>query len=353
MDKDIFTREDLVSLLSCGGEEAASLFQKAKEIKEKHVGNVVHFRGLVEYSNKCNKNCYYCGIRSGNRSLDRYTVTEEEVLHAARTVLDNRYGSMVLQSGECSTPLFVRRIAGLIEKIKQMSNNAIGITLSCGEQSGETYRQWFEAGAHRYLLRIESSNQSLYEKIHPQNKKHDYLHRLACLSHLRQIGYQVGTGVMIGFPMQTVEHLAEDLLFFKAQDIDMVGMGPYIEHSETPFYQFKDRLLPLEERFALTLKMIALTRIMMKNINIVASTAMQAIDARGREKALLSGANIIMPNLTPQKYRKNYLLYQNKPCVDENSEMCKNCLANRVSSIGHTIGYDRWGDSLHFNLRNS
>jgi biotin synthase len=352
LHKADFTKEDIVLLLSASGEEQNLLFQKAKEIKEKHIGNVVYFRGLVEYSNRCSKNCYYCGIRSGNKAISRYAVAETEVLQAAQIVLDNHYGSMVLQSGECSTKAFIRNITNIIQKIKQFSNNRIGITLSCGEQSEETYRQWFEAGAHRYLLRIESSNESLYKKIHPQNKLHDYQARIACLKRLREIGYQVGTGVMIGFPMQTVENLAEDLLFFKEHDIDMVGMGPYLVHNETPFAQQSAQIPNLEERFRLSINMIACLRILMKDINIAASTAMQTLHPQGREIAIEVGANIVMPNLTPVKYRENYKLYENKPSVNEDAEETKNQLEKRIKAVNHRIGYDDWGDSQHFKTRN-
>jgi biotin synthase len=351
LQKENFTKEDLVLLLSSNGEERDLLFEKAKEVKEKHIGNVVYFRGLVEYSNRCGKNCYYCGIRSGNKSLDRYTVTDEEVLQAARIVLDNHYGSMVLQSGECSTKAFTDHITRLIKKIKQFSNNTIGVTLSCGEQSEEVYRQWFEAGAHRYLLRIESSNQLLYEKIHPRNKTHNYRSRLDCLNRLRKIGYQVGTGVMIGLPTQTVENLADDLLFFQSQDVDMVGLGPYLEHNQTPLASQSQECPPLETRFQLSLNMIACLRLLMKDINITASTAMQTLHLQGRELAIEAGGNIVMPNLTPIKYRQNYKLYENKPAVNEDAEESKNQLEKRILSINHTIGYKQWGDSKRFQLR--
>lgn len=221
-----------------------------------------------------------------------------------------------------------------------------------GEQTGETYRRWFEAGAHRYLLRIEVSNPLLYGKYHPRNKRHDYQARRDCLHLLRNIGYQVGSGVMIGLPFQRHEDLADDLIFFRDNDIDMVGMGPYIEHENTPLYRYKDQLLPRLERFNLSLRMVAILRIMMQDINIAATTAMQAIDPLGREKAIKVGANIIMPNLTPTKYRQGYLLYQDKPCVDEDAEECRRCLEARIHLAGGEVGYGEWGDSRHFENRN-
>jgi biotin synthase len=352
LNKVQLSKEDLMVLLSLQGEQQRLLFDKSKEIKQQYIGNVVHFRGLVEYTNRCNKNCYYCGIRCENKEINRYTVSDEEVFHAAKLVMENRYGSMVIQSGECSDEAFTSHITDLVKKIKQMSNNSIGITLSCGEQSEDTYKKWFDAGAHRYLLRIEASNPELYAKLHPKNKKHDYETRLKCLDILRKTGYQVGTGVMIGLPFQSIENLAQDLLFFKEKDIDMIGMGPYLVHEQTPMADYESTLLSMEQRFNLSLNMIACLRILMKDVNIAATTAMQTLNPFGREKAIQAGANIVMPNLTPQKYRKNYLLYQNKPCIDEDAEQCKKCLENRILSINHTVGHNQWGDSVHFKNRN-
>ena len=351
LTQNLLSKQDLIVLLSLAGKEQELLFDKAKEIKKKHIGNVVHFRGLVEYTNKCSKNCYYCGIRSENQHIIRYTVTDKEVLQAAKIVMENHYGSMVLQSGECNDNDFILHITHLIKEIKRVSNNRIGITLSCGEQREDVYTQWFEAGAHRYLLRIETSSPELYAKLHPQNKKHDYNTRIQCLKNLQKIGYQVGTGVMIGHPFQTVEHLVDDLLFFKENDIDMIGMGPYLVHKQTPMANYQENLLAGKQRFSLSLNMIACLRILMENVNIAASTAMQTLNPFGRERAIEVGANIVMPNLTPLKYRKNYKLYEDKPSVNEDAEETKNQLEKRIFNINHTIGYDQWGDSVHFQLR--
>jgi len=236
----------------------------------------------------------------------------------------------------------------LLREIKRMSDKKLGITLSLGEQSFETYQNWFNAGAHRYLLRIETSDRNFYQKLHPADRNHDFDRRLQCLKDLKIIGYQTGTGVMIGLPFQTHEHLAGDLLFMRDLDIDMAGMGPYIEHVDTPLFQFKDLLLPIEKRLNLSLKMIAILRILMKDINIAATTALQAIGKIGREKAIKAGANVMMPNITPGDFRDEYALYQNKPCTDENADDCKSCLEARVHITGHEIGYDRWGDSKHY-----
>lgn len=352
LKKNSFTHAEIVQLLSSEKEARSLLFAASAETKEKYVGNVVYFRGLIEFSNICSKNCYYCGIRSGNKKTNRYNLTDKEILDAAKFAYENNYGSVVLQGGEIEGEAFTRRIEKLLQGIKELSDGRLGVTLSVGEQSFDVYKRWFNAGAHRYLLRIESSNKELYYKIHPNDSTHSFERRMTALRNLREAGYQVGTGVMIGLPFQTLDHLADDLIFMKEMDIDMCGMGPYIEHADTPLWDFRDGLLPLEERFNLALKMIAILRIMMKNINIASATALQAIDPIGREKALKIGANIIMPNITPGMYRDEYKLYENKPCTDEEAADCKNCLEARIHMSGNKIGYNEWGDSAHFKERN-
>ncbi len=351
LEKKILEREDLIILLDSEGEDKQLLFKKATEVKLKEIGNKVHFRGLVEFSNICGKDCYYCGIRKSNSEAQRYNVSDEQILEAARFAHINHYGSFVMQAGELESPAFTLRIESLLKEIKKLSDGKLGITLSLGEQSREVYERWFEAGAHRYLLRIESSTPELYHRYHPNNNLHDFKKRLSCLHTLQSIGYQTGTGVMIGLPFQNTGHLADDLLFMRDFDVDMVGMGPYIEHQDTPLYQFRNELMPIKDRFDLALKMIAILRILMKDINIAAATALQAIDPLGREKAVKIGANIIMPNITPGKYRNDYALYENKPCVDEEPEECKNCLDVRIQLADGEIGYGEWGDSLHFQSR--
>jgi biotin synthase len=351
LQKEHLDREDILNLLSAAPEESRKIFAKAREIKLEHVGNMVYFRGLIEFSNYCSKNCYYCGIRSGNKRYQRYELPDEEVLEATRFASENRYASVVIQSGERSTKSFVSRIESLLHKIHDLTKGTLHITLSLGEHSEETYRRWFDAGAHRYLLRIEVSDPELYKKLHPSDKRHDHQRRIKALEILRQTGYQVGTGVMIGLPFQSLADLAGDLLFFRDFDVDMVGMGPYLEHEDTPLYRYRELLLPKMERFRLSLKMVAILRIMMKDINIAATTAMQTIDPQGREKALMVGANVIMPNLTPVKYRNDYLLYENKPCIDEDAEACHTCLETRIRMAGDEIGYGEWGDSRHFKVR--
>lgn len=344
----VFSKEDLVYLLQTIGEERSQLRKKAAEIKNKLIGNKVYFRGLIEYSNKCKKDCFYCGVRASNKAPKRYQLEDAEVLEAAKFAYENQFASLVIQSGERSDKAFIAKIENLLQEIMKLSNGELGITLSCGEQSLETYKRWKIAGARRYLLRIETSNRELYSKLHPNDSMHDFDERIAALGRLRKAGYQVGTGVMIGLPFQKAEDLANDLLFFKELDIDMAGMGPYIEHKETPLYPYKDDLMPLQDRFELSLNMVALLRIMMPDINIAATTAMQTIDPQGREKALYIGSNVIMPNLTPVKYREDYLLYEDKPCLDEEADECQNCLEARIRMAGGEIGYNEWGDSLHF-----
>ncbi len=346
-----FDRQDLVNMLSATGEDRNLLYEHAAKIRQEHVGSKVYFRGLIEFSNICSKNCYYCGIRKGNRSVARYNLDDAEILEAARFSYENNYGSVVIQGGEIASPAFTTRIERLCREIKKLSDNSLGITLSLGEQSRETYARWMNAGAHRYLLRIESSNRELFRKIHPEDEHHDFDTRYECLRTLQELGYQAGTGVMIGLPYQSIDHLAGDLLFMQDFDVDMVGMGPYIEHPDTPLYAHRDILLPIRERFDLALNMIAVLRILMKDINIAAATALQAIDPMGREKAVRTGANIIMPNVTPGLFRNDYALYENKPCADEDPDQCTGCLDARMQLADAEIGYGEWGDSVHYTKR--
>ncbi|WP_167615461.1 [FeFe] hydrogenase H-cluster radical SAM maturase HydE [Maribellus sediminis] len=348
LKRKTFSKEELIVLIRSKGEERIQLLKRSQEVKNREVGNKVYFRGLIEFSNICSKDCLYCGIRKGNEKVLRYHAKDEEILDACRFAWKNGFASVVLQSGELSSPAFVDRVDTLLKKIKQLSNNELGITLSCGEQTLETYKRWFESGAHRYLLRIESSNRELYYKIHPKNDDHSFEKRIEALGFLKEAGYQVGTGVMIGLPFQTYEDLANDLLFMKKLDIDMCGMGPYLEHEDTPLYQYRNMLMSKQERFNLALNMVAVLRLLMPDINIAAATALQAIDPAGREKALAVGANVIMPNLTPCEYREEYQLYENKPCLDEDAELCRNCLEARIELAGAEIGYNEWGDSRHF-----
>ncbi len=322
------------------------LYGEAYRTKVSTVGDKVYLRGLVEISNICRKNCLYCGIRRDNHAAGRYEISSEEVLQSAEFAYKEGYASMVIQGGERTDRTFISKITSLLKEIKQRW--PLGITLSLGEQPLEVYREWFEAGAHRYLLRIESSTRELYEKIHPGDSLHSYDSRVQALKDLRTAGYQVGTGVMIGLPFQTAAHLADDLLFFKKMDIDMCGMGPYLEHSQTPLYQWRHLLLPQQRRLELSITMVALLRLLMPDINIAATTAMQAIDPYGREKAIMAGANVLMPNLTLSEVRENYQIYQNKPGIGEDAAISSSRTERRLAEMKIPIGWGQWGDSVHF-----
>lgn len=347
-NKENLTKTDLIYLLNAKGEDEISLFNHSSQIKQQHIGNTIYLRGLIELSNICKKDCYYCGIRHSNTATHRYCLTHEEVMQAVKFAHENGFGSVAIQSGELSSKRFTNQIDAILKEAKRITNNEIGITLSCGEQPEDTYRRWFESGADRYLLRIESSSEELYYKIHPNDEKHSFKNRLKTLESLKKIGYQTGTGVMIGLPFQTIEHLVNDLLFMKSFDIDMCGMGPYIEHANTPLYQYKNQLLPLTERLDLSFKMVVLLRILMPDINIAATTAMQTIEKNGREKAIRIGANVLMPNITPKKYRDDYFLYENKPVSARNDEDELKSFEQKLKAIGHEIGYYRQGNSKHY-----
>ncbi len=346
--KDNLDKNDIVNLLGSEDSDSKLLFARAAQIKKEVVGNTVYFRGLIEFSNICGKNCNYCGIRAGNEKIQRYNLTDEEILDAADFAYENHYASIVLQSGEIASKVFCDRIENILSELNKRFHGELGVTLSLGEQKDEIYRRWFNAGAHRYLLRIETTNEELFHKIHPNDSNHNYDTRINCLYALKKIGYQVGTGVMMGLPFQTLEDLANDLIFIRSFEADMVGMGPFIEHPDTPLYQYRDILLPRKDRLMLGLKMIAILRLMMNDINIAAATALQAIDPMGREKGIMAGANILMPNITPARYRSKYKLYEDKPCVDDNPDDCTQCLEARISMTGNRIGYDQWGDSKRF-----
>lgn len=339
---------ELAQLIGSTGSIRSQLKEQAAKITLINRGNKVYYRGLIEFSNICSKDCFYCGIRKSNTKVERYILDENLIIDAALYAFRNRYGSVVLQSGERSDQTFIDLINRILIKIKKETGGKLGITLSLGEQTEETYKQWFSNGAHRYLLRIETSKRELYKNIHPNDDAHSFSKRLECIRILKKTGFQTGTGVMIGLPGQTIEDLANDLLLFKELDIDMVGMGPYIEHEVTPLFNQQKELWPLKQRFETTLNMIATLRLLMPDINIAAATALQSIDPVGREKALQWGANIIMPNITPTEHRKNYLLYQNKPCTDEGADDCSSCLKLRIEMAGKEVGFDEWGDSLHY-----
>lgn len=334
------------------GAAVRRLFDEAYRTKVETVGEKVYLRGLIEISNICRKSCLYCGIRSGNAAVQRYELSEDEVMEGAKFALEAGYGSLVIQGGERHDREFISKITRLLKKIKSLpGQNPLGITLSLGEQSRDVYREWFEAGAHRYLLRIESSNEKLYSKIHPSDPNHTYKSRLAALWDLKSAGYQVGTGVMIGLPFQTIDDLADDLLFFKEFDIDMCGMGPYIEHSQTPLWEYRGELLPPSERLELSIRMVALLRLLMPDINIAATTAMQTLHPEGREMAIMAGANVIMPNMTIREVRSDYQIYENKPGIEDDAAISKSKLEHFLAKKNIPIGLNQWGDSLRFRNR--
>ncbi|QHI69885.1 [FeFe] hydrogenase H-cluster radical SAM maturase HydE [Tichowtungia aerotolerans] len=341
--------DEIKSLLEISdADDLQALYDCAYRVKERHVGKVAYFRGIIECSNICIKDCYYCGIRKSNRNVERFQMDEDEIIREAIWAFENEYGSAVIQSGERKDAAYIDMIERVVRTIKEKTDGKLGITLSLGEQTEETYRRWREAGAHRYLLRIETTNPELYKKLHPAD--HSLEERKRCLTLLKKTGWQVGTGVMMGLPGQTMQDLTDDILFMKEIDIDMVGMGPYIPHRDTPMGQEIPPYTDAQKQAALTLglKMIALIRIVLKDINIAAATALQALEHTGREMGLQCGANVIMPNVTETEYRPNYTLYDNKPCTDENSSMCRGCLTARITGIGETIGFNEWGDSRHY-----
>jgi biotin synthase len=349
LHKEELNIDEIELLLSLSDkEDIQRLYDRAYQVKCENVSKKVYLRGIIEFSNICVKDCRYCGIRKSNKNVKRFEMSKEEIIKSALWIYENQYGSLVLQSGERSDPAFVDFIEDTLKEIKEKTNNELGITLSLGEQEEDTYKRWFEAGAHRYLLRIETTNRELYQKLHPENC--DFENRLKCLGYLKDAGYQVGTGVMIGLPGQTFANLADDVIFFREKDIDMIGMGPFIPHHDTPMADEAENY-DNEEHLELGLKMVAVTRIVLKDVNIAAATALQALKYDGREMGLKAGANIIMPNASDTKYREAYQLYDNKPCLDENSSQCRSCLTNRVIKTGESIEFGKWGDSPHFSKR--
>lgn len=349
--KKNFDKEDLIRLFQANEYEQTLIFKKASEIKQQHVSNQVFIRGLIEISNVCQKDCFYCGIRKSNQKTKRYALSEKEIKNLIQWAYQNNYRSLVIQSGELNNPAFTEKISRILSFAKTIHNKT-GITLSCGEQKEKIYQKWMRAGAERYLLRIETSNRELYNKIHPNDALHDFDQRLKALGTLKKTGYQTGTGIMIGLPFQTLENLAEDLLFMQETDIDMCGMGPYIEHPATPLFRFNKFLPPLKKRAELTLLAIALLRIMMKNINIAATTALNTIASPYLFKGIKAGANVIMPNLTPEKHQNDYLLYQNKNSINRRDRQLLH-LSKELKAIDHEIAYKSLGTSMHFSQKNS
>jgi len=356
LSKPKLDRDDLLYLMNLQNpKDIQKLYDTAYAIKDAQVGNVAYYRGLIEFSNICIKDCYYCGIRK-SASQERFDMTKDEILSMAMWAYENQYGSITLQSGERSDPMYCNLVSEIISDIHMATDGKLAMTLCLGEQSLEVYQDWFNRGARRYLLRMETTNQDLYKKIHPTTAVHSFEKRAACLGALKDIGYQVGTGVMIGLPGQTPEDLVDDILFYEKYDIDMIGMGPYVVHKDTPLGEEviksgQDSDAAKAKRFLYGLKMIAITRIYLKDVNMAATTALQALHPLGRELGLKAGANILMPIITLREYRRKYQLYDDKPCVDDDPSHCKNCLTGRVESVGDVVGFSKQGDPPHFARR--
>ncbi|MEA2082206.1 MAG: [FeFe] hydrogenase H-cluster radical SAM maturase HydE [Elusimicrobiota bacterium] len=328
------TSADIVKLLALTDERAIGvLFAYADAVRKKEAGDEVHLRAIIEFSNYCVNDCLYCGLRKSRKNLHRYRMTDEEILAAVRKADELGYKTVVLQSGD---DLFYSAddISCLVGKIKNQFDMAV--TLSCGERSFEEYKEMRAAGADRYLLKHETANKKLYEKLHPGQS---FEMRLKILGWLKELGFQTGSGSMVGLPGQTLEDIAEDILLFKKMDIDMIGIGPFIPHGDTPLAGSSAGTADM------VLKTLAITRIVTRNTHLPATTALETIDPLGGQKALECGANVIMPNLTPQKYREDYQIYPGKICVFETADDCASCVRGMVKSIGRTVSSGR-GDSL-------
>ena len=342
--------EELAFLLSLSDPaDLKALYGAAYALKLKCCGKGVAVRGLVEAGNVCAKDCFYCGIRKSNGHVKRYTLTADEIVAGAEQAKALGYAALVIQSGEIESEAHTAFIEDVLRRIAPLE---LGVTLSLGEQTEEVFARWRAAGATRYLLRIETSNPELYAKIHPAECS--WARRVECLRALRRTGYQVGTGVMCALPGQTVDDLARDIAFYGELDVDMIGMGPFIPAPNTPMGgQLENGKWEMAngERLVLGLKMIAVTRLYLHDVNIAAATALQALADDGREQGVMAGANVLMPNVTDVAYRRSYQLYANKPCLDENAGLCRMCLDRRLASVGEELLYGQLGDSRHFAAR--
>lgn len=320
-------------------ENSKYLFERSVETAKKYFGNSIYIRGLIEFTNYCKNDCYYCGIRASNTKADRYRLNKEEILSCCKQGYALGFRTFVLQGGE--DVHFTDDIITDIVKAIRNKYPDCAITLSLGERSKESYQKLFDAGANRYLLRHETADNIHYGKLHPQRLSLEK--RKQCLYDLKEIGYQTGTGFMVGSPYQTAENLAEDLLFIKELSPQMVGIGPFIPHKDTPFRDMEQGSLEL------CLYLIGIIRLMLPNALIPATTALGTADPKGREKGILAGANVVMPNLSPVIYRKSYSLYNNKICTGEEAAECIVCLKNRMKSIGYNIVTHR-GDYKEINI---
>lgn len=332
-----FTKPDFVELIKCAEDPEAvrRLKEEAVRIREIYYGKKVFTRGLIEYTNYCKNDCYYCGIRKSNTNAKRYRLTEDEIMACCENGYELGFRTFVLQGGEDAYYTDDRMVA-IIKKIKEAYPEC-ALTLSIGEKSYESYKRFREAGADRYLLRHETANEEHYRKLHPE--KMSLAVRKNCLYDLKKLGYQVGAGMMVGSPYQTTEDLAEDLVFLKELQPEMVGIGPFIPHHDTQFA--KEPAGSVE----MTLFLLAVIRILLPKVLLPATAALGTMDPLGREKGLQAGANVVMPNLSPVKNRKQYELYDNKICTGEEAAECRGCMGRRVASVGYELVTER-GDAV-------
>lgn len=330
-------KEEFLTLLQQYKDKELSeyLHSLARGLSEASFGKDIYLRGLIEFTNYCKNDCYYCGIRSGNKNADRYRLSKEQILECCEVGYNLGFRTFVLQGGEDLA--FTDEI--LVDIIKSMKKGypECAITLSIGERSYEQYKKYYEAGADRFLLRHETANEEHYRLLHPDSLSLE--NRKECLRNLKKIGYQVGTGFMVGSPYQTMECLVEDLLFIKELEPHMIGIGPFIPHKDTKFADFPAGSVDL------TLFLIGILRLMNRKALIPATTALGTMDKKGREKGILSGSNVLMPNLSPITVRKKYDLYDNKICTGEEAAECNGCLRRRVSSIGYQV-VEKRGDYM-------
>ena len=326
---EIPNRNDIAYLLALQDQqETEELFDFADEVRRKFVGDGILLRGIVEFSNYCRNTCSYCGLNKYNKALQRYRLTKDEIIGSIEDIVSDGIKTVVLQSGE-EDDLSALWLKELIEEVKASFD--IAVTLSVGERSFEEYRMWKKAGADRYLLKIETSDKTNYQSLHPEM---DLENRLSCLRDLKRLGYQTGSGCIVGLKGQTVEALANDILFFAAEEIDMIGIGPFIPHQST--------LLGSEKKgdLKMVLKVLAVTRIITKNTHLPATTATGSLGAGdGRMPALKAGANVLMPNYTPLEYKKLYEIYPGKRCVDEPAGACSVCMEAMAAVLGRNIDY--------------
>lgn len=333
---DLFEKQEFLELLECTDDAAscAKLQEEADRIRREYYGDKVFTRGLIEYTNYCRNDCYYCGIRKSNANAVRYRLSKEEIMDCCTNGYELGFRTFVLQGGE--DPYFTdERMVEIIRGIKEVYPEC-ALTLSIGEKSYESYRKFREAGADRYLLRHETADEAHYRMLHPENMS--LAVRKQCLYNLKRTGYQVGAGFMVGSPGQTKETLVEDLLFLKELQPQMVGIGPFIPHHDTKFAGEPAGSVEL------TLYLLSVIRILLPKVLLPATTALGTLDPKGREKGLLAGANVVMPNLSPVKNRKQYDLYDNKICTGEEAAECRGCLERRVAGAGYRLVNER-GDA--------